>query len=158
MATPIKVVLQRNVDQLGRSGDVVRVRPGFARNFLIPRGLAVPATTGSLARIDELRRAGDARAAQELAEATALKTSLEGKGVTIERVVGEEGKMYGSVTPRDIEEAFQKAGLTIDRKKLELKEPIKELGSFVAPLRILGDVRADLKIEVVKKAGSEKKS
>src|SRR5512141_1314102 len=117
MATPIKVVLQKDVDTLGNGGDVVRVRPGYARNFLIPRGLAVPATAANRLRVDELKKAAQAVAQKSLAEAKEQQQKIEAVAVKIERSVGDEGKMYGSVTTRDIELAFAAAGVTIDRKR-----------------------------------------
>jgi len=152
MATHIKVVLKQDVDTLGRGGDVVRVRPGYARNFLVPRGLAVTASAGNLARLDELKKAAQAAAARNLDESKKQAAALEGVSVKIERSVGDEGRMYGSVTSRDIEEAFAAAGHVIDRKKLQLPEPIKALGPASVTLKLHTDVSATLKIEVVKKA------
>jgi large subunit ribosomal protein L9 len=151
MATPIKVVLQKDVDNLGHGGDVVRVRPGFARNFLVPRGLAVPATESNLKRVDELRRVAVAHASKSLAEAKEQLQKIEAVSVKIERAVGDEGKMYGSVTARDIELAFAAAGVTIDRKKLVLVEPLKTLGLAEVPIKLHPDVVAKLRVEVVKK-------
>jgi large subunit ribosomal protein L9 len=151
MATPIKVVLKEEVPTLGKGGDVVRVRPGYARNYLIPRGVAIIATPGNLARLDELKRASAATAQRQVQEAKVLAASLEAVCVRIERTVGEENKMFGSVTGRDIEEAFATAGLSIDRKKLSLPEPIKQLGSTSVPLRLHPEVTAVLRVEVVKK-------
>ncbi len=152
MATPIKVVLKETIDTLGKGGDVVRVRPGFARNYLIPRNLAIVATAGNLARIDELKRAAQAAANRKLEESKQLCATLEAVTVQIARTVGDEGKMYGSVTNRDIEEAFAQKGLTIDRKKINLPDPIKQLGLSSVPLRIHPEVTAHLKVEVVQKA------
>jgi large subunit ribosomal protein L9 len=152
MATHIKVVLKQDVDTLGRGGDVVRVRPGYARNFLVPRGLAVTASAGNLARLDELKKAAQAAAVRNLDESKKQAAALEGVSVKIERSVGDEGRMYGSVTSRDIEEAFAAAGHVIDRKKLQLPEPIKALGPASVTLKLHTDVSATLKIEVVKKA------
>jgi large subunit ribosomal protein L9 len=151
VATPIKVVLQEDVDNLGASGDVVRVRPGYARNYLIPRGLAVPANSSNLARVEELKRKAAARSAQELAVASDLGKKLGGLSVRIERAVGEENKMYGSVTGRDIEEAFAALGVEIDRKKLDLPEPIRKLGLSEIPIRLGRGVTGTLRVEVVKK-------
>ena len=151
MATQIKVLLKNDVPSLGAGGEVVRVRPGFARNFLLPRGLAVPATAGNLARIDDLKRQAATQAKQEVEQATALAAQLGGLSVTIERAVGEEGKVYGSVTPKDIEDAFVKAGTKIDRRKLVLKDPIKELGTFEVPIKLHPSVTATLKVTVAKK-------
>jgi large subunit ribosomal protein L9 len=152
MATQIKVVLQKDVDSLGRGGDVVRVRPGFARNYLVPRGLAVPATESNLKRVDELRRVAVAQANKALAEAQEQQQKIEAVSVKIERAVGDEGKMYGSVTARDIELAFAAAGVTLDRKKLVLTEPLKNLGLAEVPIKLHPDVVAKLRVEVVKKA------
>ncbi len=150
MATPIKVVLSEDVDSLGSSGDVVRVRPGYARNFLIPRGLAVPATSSNLARVDDLKRAAAARAEKERAAAEEIAKKVGGVSVKIARAVGEENKMYGSVTTRDIEEAFAKVGVEIERKKLALPEPIKTLGLHEVALKLHPKVSVQLKVEVVK--------
>lgn len=153
MASNVKVLLETDVDNLGSGGEVVRVRAGFARNFLLPRGLAVIATPGSLKRVDELKRAAAVRKQAELAAAEELAKKLSGATVTIERVVGDEGKMYGSVTTRDIEEAFKKTGVELDRRKLELPEPLKQLGSFDVTYRLGASIAASLKVEVVKKGG-----
>jgi large subunit ribosomal protein L9 len=152
VATPIKVVLQEDVDKLGASGDVVRVRPGFARNYLIPRGLAAQASQSNLARVEELKRRAAMRAEQELAGAKELAKKLEAVRIKIERAVGEENKMYGSVTSRDLEEAFQALGVEIDRKKLDLPEPIRKLGLSEVPIRLARGITATLKVEVIKKS------
>lgn len=150
MATMIQVVLQSDMDNLGKSGDVVRVRPGYARNFLIPRGLAMPATKGNIARIEEIKRQATVRAAGELAEAEEVAKKLEAVSVKIARAVGEENKMYGSVTSRDIEEAFRAAGVTVERKKIHLPEPLKELGLAEVEVKLHPKVSAKLRVEVVK--------
>jgi large subunit ribosomal protein L9 len=150
MATQIHVVLQQDVQNLGKSGDLVRVRPGYARNFLIPRGLAAPATAGNLARIEELRQKARARAAKDLAQAQETAKKLEAVSVKIARAVGEENKMYGSVTSKDIEEAFAAIGVELDRKKIALEDPIKTLGLSEVPIKLHHDVTAKLRVEVVK--------
>jgi large subunit ribosomal protein L9 len=127
MATPIQVVLQREVHNLGESGDVVRVRPGYARNFLYPRQLALPAKS-----------------------ARTTADQLGNVSVKITRAVGEENKMYGSVTAKDIEAAYAERGITIDRKQLDLKEPIRTLGLTEVPIKLYSDVTAVLRVEVVK--------
>lgn len=151
MASAIRVVLQENVENLGRGGDVVRVRPGYARNFLIPRGLAAPATTANLARIDELKRLAAARTQAELEAAQGVAQKLSNISVKLERAVGEENKMFGSVTARDIEEAYAAQGVEVDRRKLHLAEPIKQLGLHEVPIRLHPDVSVNLRVEVVKK-------
>ena len=151
MATQIKVLLKNDVPSLGTGGEVVRVRPGFARNFLLPRGLAVPATAGNLARVEDLKRQVASQAKQELEQANAAAAQITGVSVSIARAVGEEGKMYGSVTTKDIEDAFAAAGVKIDRKKIVSPEPLKALGSFEVPIKLHGSVTATLKVNVVKK-------
>ena len=150
MATMIHVVLQTNVQNLGKSGDLVRVRPGYARNFLIPRGLASAATAGNVARVEALRQQALARATKELTAAQELAKKLESLSVKIARAVGEESKMYGSVTSKDIEEAFRAIGVELDRKRIELPEPVKVLGLAEVPIKLHHDVVAKLRVEVVK--------
>ena len=151
MANQIKVLLKNDVVNLGTGGEVVRVRPGFARNFLLPRGLAVPATAGNLARVEDLKRQVASQTKLELEQANAAAAQISGVSVTVARAVGEEGKMYGSVTTKDIEDAFAAAGVKIDRKKIVSAEPIKSLGSFEVPIKLHGNVTATLKVNVVKK-------
>jgi large subunit ribosomal protein L9 len=151
MATQIKVLLKNDVPSLGTGGEVVRVRPGFARNFLLPRGLAVPATAGNLARVEDLKRQVAGQAKQELEQATAAAAKIAGVSVSIARAIGDEGKMYGSVTTKDIEDAFNAAGVKLDRKKIALTEPIKTLGTFEVPIKLHATVTATLKVTVTKK-------
>jgi large subunit ribosomal protein L9 len=151
MANQIKVLLKNDVVNLGTGGEVVRVRPGFARNFLLPRGLAVPATAGNLARVEDLKRQVASQAKLELEQANAAAAQIAGVSVNIARAVGEEGKMYGSVTTKDIEDAFLAAGVKIDRKKIVSADAIKALGSFEVPIKLHASVTATLKINVVKK-------
>jgi large subunit ribosomal protein L9 len=153
MSSNVKVLLETDVENLGTGGEVVRVRSGYARNFLLPRGLAVIATAGSLKRVDELKRAAAVRKKAELDEAESFAKKISDVKVSIERVVGAEGKMYGSVTTRDVEEAFAKAGVTVDKRRIELADPIRELGSFELKLKLAGTVSATLKVDVVKKGG-----
>jgi len=151
MATQIKVLLKNDVANLGTGGEVVRVRPGFARNFLLPRGLAVPATAGNLARVEDLKRQVATQAKAELEAANAAAAQISGASVTITRAVGDEGKMYGSVTAKDIEDAFGAAGVKIDRKKIVLPDAIKSLGAFEVPIKLHASVTATLKVNVAKK-------
>lgn len=151
MATQIKVLLKNDVPSLGAGGEVVRVRPGFARNFLLPRGLALPATAGNLARVDDLKRHVASQAKQELEQANAAAAQIAGASVTIARAVGEEGKMYGSVTTKDIEEAFAAQNVKLDRKKIVLADALKTIGSFEVPIKLHASVNGILKVNVVKK-------
>jgi len=151
MATQIKVLLKNDVPSLGQGGEVVRVRPGFARNFLLPRGLAVPATAGNLARVEDLKRHVASQAKQELEQANAAAAQIANASVSITRAVGDEGKMYGSVTAKDIEDAFAAAGVKIDRKKIVLADAIKALGSYEVPIKLHASVNGTLKVNVTKK-------
>jgi large subunit ribosomal protein L9 len=150
MAVAIQVVLQREVHNLGESGDIVKVRPGYARNFLYPRSLALPATTGNLARVEDFKRLARARAEAARKEALATADQVSAVSVKIVRAVGEENKMYGSVTSRDIEQAYAEKGITLDRKQLDLPEPIRTLGLTEVKVRLYADVTAVLRVEVVK--------
>jgi large subunit ribosomal protein L9 len=150
MAVPIQVVLQREVDNLGDSGDVVRVRPGFARNFLYPRSLALPATVGNLARVEEFKRQAGIRTETARKQAKAVADQLTSVSVKITRAVGEGNKMYGSVTAKDIEAAYAEKGITLDRKMMDLKDPIRTLGLSEVSIRLHADVTAVLRVEVVK--------
>jgi len=150
MAVPIQVVLQREVHNLGESGEIVRVRPGYARNFLYPRSLALPATPGNLARVDEFKRLATVRTETAKAEARQTADQLTNVSVKITRAVGEENKMYGSVTAKDIEAAYAERGISIDRKMMDLKDPIRTLGLSEVRIRLHADVTAVLRVEVVK--------
>ena len=134
MATATKVLLQADVDNLGTGGEIVKVRPGFARNFLLPRGLAVPVTAKNLARVEELKKAAAERKQKELVLAQEVAKKLEGASVKIARSAGEEGKMFGSVTTKDISEAFAAIGVSVDRRQIQLAEPIKQIGTFDVPV------------------------
>jgi large subunit ribosomal protein L9 len=151
MATALHVLLQSDVDNLGSGGDVVKVRPGFARNYLLPRGLAVPATPANMARVEELKKLAAERKAAELKASNDVAQKLQAVSVKLERAVGEENKMYGSVTTKDIEEAYAAIGIEIDRKKIHLAEPIKSLGAFEVPIKLHNAVTANLRVEVIKK-------
>jgi large subunit ribosomal protein L9 len=128
----------------------VKVRPGYARNFLYPRSLALPATSGNLARVEDFRRLARARAEAARKEAVATAEQVSAVSVKIVRAVGEENKMYGSVTSRDIEQAYAEKGITLDRKHLDLPEPIRTLGLTEVKVRLYADVTAVLRVEVVK--------
>jgi large subunit ribosomal protein L9 len=151
MAGSVKVLLKKSVESLGSGGEVVRVKPGFARNFLLPRGFAVPATAGNLARVAELKRLAEEQAKEEIAKAKELEMKLGAITVQIERASGEEDRMWGSVTAKDIEEAFSNVGVKIERRKIQLPDPIKTFGPQEVPFRIHQAVLGALKIEVVKK-------
>jgi large subunit ribosomal protein L9 len=151
MPATIQVILQHDVDKVGKSGELVKVRPGFARNFLIPRSLAVPATTAAVNRITHERAVAMAKAEKSKSGARALAEKISALTITMVRSVGEDDRLFGSVTAKEIESAVKAKGLEFDRKTMHLPEPIKALGSFSIPVKLLTDVTATLKVEVVKK-------
>lgn len=151
MPATIQVILQHDVDNVGKSGELVKVRPGFARNFLIPRSLAVPATTSALNRITHERAVAVARAEKVKKEARDVAAKLDGLVVTIARAVGEDDRLFGAVTLKDIHAAVAAKGFEVDRKKMHLADPIKALGSYEVPVKFLADVTATIKVEVTKK-------
>ncbi|HEY2512233.1 MAG TPA: 50S ribosomal protein L9 [Polyangiaceae bacterium] len=151
MPATIQVILQHDVDKVGKSGELVKVRPGFARNFLIPRSLAVPATTAAVNRITHEKAVALAKAEKSKAGARALAEKINALTVTMTRSVGEDDRLFGSVTAKEIETAVKAKGLDFDRKTMHLPEPIKHLGTFSIPVKLLTDVTATLKVEVVKK-------
>jgi large subunit ribosomal protein L9 len=152
MATTIQVILQHDVDNVGESGELVKVRPGFARNYLLPRQLAVPATAAAVNRITHERAVALSKSDKLKKEMRDLAAKLNGLAIKLERAVGEDGKLFGSVTAKEIETAVTAKGFTIDRKKLTLAEPLKAIGTFEIPLKLMTDVTAILKVEVAAKA------
>jgi large subunit ribosomal protein L9 len=151
MAATIQVVLQSDVENVGISGELVKVRPGFARNYLLPRSLAVPATTAAINRINHEKAVAVAKNEKAKKEARAVADKMGAVTVTIARPVGEDEKLFGSVTAKEIHAAFEAKGIAFDRKKMQLAEPIKALGTFEIPVKLTSDVTATLKVEVVKK-------
>src|SRR4051812_40694961 len=155
MPATIQVILQHDVDKVGKSGELVKVRPGFARNFLIPRSLAVPATTAAVNRIAHEKAVAVAKAEKSKAGARALAEKISALKIEMIRKVGEDDKLFGSVTAKEIESAVRAQGgaalADFDRKTMHLAEPIKHLGSFEIPVRLLTDVTATLKVDVVAK-------
>jgi large subunit ribosomal protein L9 len=151
MPATIQVILQHDVDKVGKSGDLVKVRPGFARNFLLPRSLAVPATTAQVHRIEHEKAVAVARSEKLKKESREHAAKLTSQEITIVRAVGEDDKLFGSVTAKEIESAYKAKGFEVDRRKMHLPEPIKQLGTFEIPLKLVSDVIATLKVHVVKK-------
>jgi large subunit ribosomal protein L9 len=147
----IQVILQHDVDNVGQSGELVKVRSGFARNYLLPRQLAVPATTAEVNRINHERIVAVAKGDKLKKEMRDLAAKLSGLSIKLERAVGEDDKLFGSVTAKEIEAAVKAKGFTIDRKKLALAEPLKAIGTFDIPLKLMSDITATLKVEVVAK-------
>lgn len=151
MPATIQVILQNDVDNVGKSGELVKVRPGFARNYLLPRQLAVPATAAQVNRVNHEKAVALAKTEKLKKEARAIAEKIGGVTITLERKVGEDDKLFGSVTAKEIESAAKAKGLDIDRKKMHLAEPLKHLGTFEIPVKLMTDVTATLKVEIVKK-------
>jgi large subunit ribosomal protein L9 len=145
----IEMVLIESVKGLGEQGDIVRVAEGYARNYLVPHNLAAPATDATRRRIEKLKKVAEARRSQDRDAAVAQVKLLEAATVSITMKAGEGGKLYGSVTSLDIVEALRKQGLTVDKHQLELPEPLRELGVFKVPVKLLPDVQAEIKVWVV---------
>ncbi|HEY9074060.1 MAG TPA: 50S ribosomal protein L9 [Desulfobaccales bacterium] len=145
----MKVILTKEISALGKLGALVDVAKGYARNYLIPQGLAMEANKGALARVDQMKAKYAQVQAKEQETAKAKVATLEGVSVTIAQRVGEEERLYGSVTRAMIAEALAAQGHEIDRKHLELEEPIKKLGTYEIAVRLAPEVKATITVEVV---------
>jgi large subunit ribosomal protein L9 len=145
----MEVILREHIDNLGRRGEVVKVAAGYARNYLLPRKLALVATEGNKKQIERERVKFEAREAEEQRIAEALRDRLANVEIVIARKVGETEALYGSVTTADIAEALAAKGLEVDRRKLQLAEPIKKIGEVEVPVKLHRDVVAALKVKVV---------
>ena len=145
----IEVILREDVKSLGRAGDLVRVKPGYARNFLLPEGLAYEATEGNKKRIAAEGKARASRGQAERAEAERVAATLGAVTLTLVGKAGEEGKLFGSITPQDIAEALAKQGHEVDKRRIELEHPIKTLGHHTIGIRLPHEVRAEVRLSVV---------
>jgi large subunit ribosomal protein L9 len=146
----VKVVLREDVESLGRKGDLLEVAEGYARNFLVPRGLAMKATKGVVKQSDAMRRNREVREGREREAAQEVAAKLEGARIEVGARAGEGGKLFGSITNADIAAAVQRAtGVELDRRTIDLAEPLKELGPHELTVRLHADVPATLQVEVV---------
>ena len=143
-----KVLLREDVDDLGARGEIVRVRAGYARNYLLPRRLAVEATTSNVKQIEQERAALLKKEAKERASADAQSAQLGSVVLEFKRKAGDQGALYGSVTSMDIAEALRERGYEIDRHRIHLREPLKRLGDFTVPVRLHREVTVDLPVKV----------
>jgi large subunit ribosomal protein L9 len=148
----IKVILRQDVSELGTSGDVVTVKPGFARNFLLPRGLAYEATDANIRQLEEERRRAESKSKRDFLEARRRAAQLETVSLTFHANAGEEGKLFGSITSGDIADRLKEQNLDfqIDKRDIELDEPLKSLGVYSVPVRLHTDVKPEIKIWVIK--------
>jgi large subunit ribosomal protein L9 len=144
----VKVILREDVPRLGDAGEVVSVRPGFARNFLLPKGKAILATESSVKALDHHKRVITEKVAREKKGFEAEKQRIEALALEIDVQVGEEGKLFGSVTAVQIAELLAAQGVEVDRRKIELADPIKEAGEHKVPLRLHREVVAELRVNV----------
>ena len=147
----MELILTENVEKVGRKGDVVRVRDGFARNFLIPRSLGVPATRANREFVEEQKGRAQKRREKEKVEAQNIVQKLNTLKIVVEAAAGEKDKLFGSVTAEDISQALQKQGHRYDRKHIVLKEPIRSVGSHAVVIEMYPQVKATITVEVVKK-------
>ena len=146
----MKVILRKNFDQLGKVGDVVNVKDGYARNYLIPRQIAYQATVGNIRALDEEKKQIQKRDAKELEEAQKLQVELEKVSVTIPVKVGEEDKIFGTVTSQMIVDGLKEKGFELDKRKVEITEPIKALGIYSVAVKLHSNVTATVKTWVVR--------
>jgi large subunit ribosomal protein L9 len=145
----MEVILREHVDNLGRRGEIVKVAPGYARNYLLPRKLALAVTENNKRQIERERAVAEARDLEEKMQADALGQRVSQTEVEIARRVGENNTLYGSVTSSDIAQALLAKGFEIEKRKIQLPEPIKALGEFTVPVKIHRDVTSPVKVKVV---------
>jgi len=146
----MKIVLRTDVENVGRRGEVIRVADGYARNYLLPKRMALEATPGNMKQIEQERRVRAVHEAKEKKEAEALASKISQLSCTIVRKVGENEVLYGSVTNADIADLLEKQGFLMDKRKILLEEPIKSLGIYEVPLKLHPEVVATVKVWVVK--------
>jgi large subunit ribosomal protein L9 len=151
----MEVILKEDVAKLGSRGDVIRVAEGYGRNFLLPRKLAIEASAGNKKVIDQMRAAAVRRSAKEKTQAEELSKQFDGLSVSFQRRSGENDQLFGSVTSGDIADALEKKSFNIDRRKIQLHEPLKTLGEFTVPVKLHKDVTAHLKVVIEKEAIAE---
>jgi large subunit ribosomal protein L9 len=147
----MKVILREDVPDIGSAGQTVDVKDGFGRNYLIPRNLAIPATKATVKAIEEIDRQKQVKEKKRRRGAELVKEKIEKISVSAEVLVGEEDKVFGSVTSRDVAALLEEQGVTVDRRMVQLEEPIKTLGVFTVPIKLDKEVTANLKLWVIKK-------
>ena len=146
----MKVILRSDMDHLGKAGDLVNVKAGYARNFLIPQAIAMEATTKNVRVLEHQQRLIADRLRKERQEMDAFAHRINETSITIPMRVGEEGKLFGSVTNKDVAEALSREGILLDKRKIQLDDPIREVGEFSVPISLHHDLTAHLKLYVVK--------
>ena len=148
----MEVILKEDVAKLGARGDVVKVAEGYGRNYLLPRKLAIEASAGNKAVIEQMKAAAVRRSAKEKSQAEELSKQFDGVALTFQRRSGENDQLFGSVTSGDIADALEKKGFSVDRRKVQLHEPLKTLGEFAVPIKLHRDVTTHVKVVIEKEA------
>jgi large subunit ribosomal protein L9 len=148
----MKVILREDVPELGQAGQTIEVKDGYARNYLIPRNLAIFATKANLKAIDEVTKQAELREKKSRKDAEVVKEKIEKLSLSVEVLVGEEEKLFGSVTTADIAELLKNEGVIVDKRMIVLENPIKVLGVYTVPVKIAKDVEAGLKLWIIKKS------
>ncbi|HET7751992.1 MAG TPA: 50S ribosomal protein L9 [Terriglobales bacterium] len=151
----MEVILKEDVHKLGSRGDVVKVADGYGRNYLLPRKLAIEATKNNRAVIEQMKAAAVRRSAREKADAEALSAQVNNLSLTFQRRSGEHDQLFGSVTSADIAAEMEKKGFSVDRRKIQLHEPLKSLGEFTIPVKLHKDVTAHVRVVIEKEATEE---
>jgi len=146
----MRVILKQGVSNLGEAGEIVKVSPGYGRNYLIPRGLAIAASEGSVREAEHHQRIADSIRRKELNEAQELAAKLENVSVSIRCAAGEDDKLFGSVTNRDISDALQAEGIELDRRLIKLEENIRAIGLYNVPVRLHKEVSVDVRVYVIR--------
>jgi len=144
----MKVILRSDIDSLGKIGELVNVKPGYARNYLVPQGFAYVASPGALRRFEEEKKQLISAGERERNRAEALKARIESRVYQVDMKTGEQGRLYGSVTAQTITDLLHDAGVEIDRRRIKLEQPIKALGEFQVPIKLYGDISAFAKVVV----------
>jgi large subunit ribosomal protein L9 len=148
----MQIILQEDIDKLGHRGEVVTVKPGYARNFLLPRKLAIEATTGNMKALERIRGALAKKTATELEAAQKQAALLNGVSLAFKRKTGENDQMFGSVTSADIAEGLTAQGFKIEKRQVQLADPLKALGEYTVTIKVFRDVTAEVKVHVAKEA------
>jgi large subunit ribosomal protein L9 len=148
----MEVILKEDVPKLGHRGEVVKVAEGYGRNFLLPKKLAIEATAANRAVIEQMKQSAVRKSAVEKADADALAKQLDGAALSFQRKAGEKDHLFGSVTSSDIAEALERKGFNIDRRKIQLDEPLKSIGEFEVAVRLHREVTSKVKVTVEKEA------
>jgi large subunit ribosomal protein L9 len=148
----MQIILQEDIDKLGHRGEVVTVKPGYARNYLLPRKLAIEATTGNMKALERIRGALAKRTATELEAAQKQAALLNGVSLAFKRKTGENDQMFGSVTSADIAEGLSAQGFKIEKRQVQIADPLKALGEYNVTIKVFRDVTAEVKVQVEKES------